>query len=99
MHRLSITVRLFSGGPSVAGLTPLRAFIKDDRGMLVHDAIVYVETSSATGSTPRMTILPNDDNGTYRVDLPLVYGSRWTFTIKAFSDGRTGLLRVNEDLN
>ena len=98
VHRLSLTVRLFSDGQSVPGLTPLRIVVKDDRGALVRDAIVYVQTDSGVGTTPKMTLLPRNNEGVYRVDLPLVYGSHWTSMIKAFSGGRTGLLRVEEDL-
>jgi len=96
-HGLAITVHLFSG-PAPAGLTPLRIEVNDSRGKVVRDAIVYVETDSETGETPKMTLLAGNDNGEYRVNVPLVYGSHWTFTVKAFSSRRSGIVNVEERL-
>ena len=97
IHRLGISVRLFDGA-APPGLTPIRIEINDDRQAKVRDAVVYVELESSTGATPKMTVVARSQDDFYRADLPLVYGSRWTFTIKAFSGGRTGLLRVTEDM-
>jgi hypothetical protein len=96
-HRLAITVHLFSGS-APAGLTPLQIEVKDSRAEAVGDAVVYVETDSETGETPKMTLLAGNDNGDYRVNLPLVYGSHWTFTVKAFSSRRSGIVNVEEQL-
>jgi hypothetical protein len=96
-HRLALTVRLFSGSAS-AGLTPLEIEVKDSRGAAVGDAVVYVDTDSTTGQTPKTTLLARSESGIYRVDLPLVYGSHWTFTVKAFSGGRSGVVEVEEEL-
>lgn len=96
-HRLAITVHLFSGS-APSGLTPLRIEVNDSRGEAVSDAIVYVETESETGETPKTTILARQEDHAYRVDLPLVYGSHWTFTVKAFSSRRSGLVQVEEEL-
>ena len=96
-HQLAITVRLFSGS-AAAGLTPLQIEVKDSRSQAVDDAVVYVETSSETGETPKTTLVAKLESGGYRVDLPLVYGSHWTFSVRAFSSRRSGLAVVEEDL-
>lgn len=90
-------MHLFSGS-APAGLTPLQIEVKDSRGQSVGDAVVYAETESTTGETPKMTVLARGENGAYRADLPLVYGSHWTFTVKAFSSGRNGVAVVEEEL-
>jgi hypothetical protein len=99
VHRLSLNVRLWAGGNAAPGMTPLQILVRDSRGALVRDAVVYVQIGSATGATPRMTLVAANDGGAYHVALPLVHGSRWTFTVKAFSSGRNGVLRVDEDVN
>lgn len=96
-HQLAITVSLFAGS-AAAGLTPLQIDVKDGRGQAVSDGVVYVETSSETEETPKTTLVATLENGAYRVDLPLVYGSHWTFSVKAFSSRRSGLAVVEEDL-
>lgn len=96
-HRLALTVHLFSGS-APAGLTPLGIEVKDSRNEAVGDAVVYVDVESTTGETPKMTLLARLEKGVYRVDLPLVYGSHWTFIVKAFSSGRNGLAEVEEEL-
>ena len=98
-HRLALKVTM-SGETRVApGMTPLRIVVLDSRGEPVRDAIVYAEVSSATDQTPSLTLLAASDGTAYHVELPLVYGSRWTIVVKAFSGGRKALLTVSEDLS
>jgi len=99
LHRLALDATMLGGVRSAPGMTPLRIVVQDLHGDLVRDAIVYVELSSVTDETPRITLLATNRGTSYGVDLPLVYGSRWTFIVKAFSGGRNGIITVNEDLN
>ena len=96
-HRIALSVHFFTG-TAAGGLTPLKIDVRDDRGAAVRDAIVYAQIDSVTGSTPKMTLLATANEGVYRIDLPLVYGSKWTSTIEAFSGGRNAILTVVEDL-
>jgi hypothetical protein len=98
-HRLALQVDLSADGVTTPGITPLRILVHDANGAMVRDAIVYVELSSRTGETPQMTLVATNDSGFYRVDLPLVYGSRWTVVVKAFSSRRNAVLTISEDLS
>ena len=97
-HKLSITATLEYEGGAPAGLTPLEVEVKDAMGRPVRDAVVYVDTGSTTSATPIMTIVAPGAAGVYRADLPLVHGSHWLFTIKAYSQERMGILMVHEQV-
>ena len=99
VHALALKVMLSGEAQVAPGLTALRIFVLDAHGIPVSDAIVYADVSSATNETPRLTLLAASGDASYRVDLPLVYGSRWTVVVKAFSSGRSAVLTINEDLN
>jgi hypothetical protein len=99
VHRLALKV-MMSGDTQVApGMTALRIFVLDSHGAPVSDAIVYAEVRSVTDETPRLTLIAASDGASYRVDLPLVYGSSWTVVVKAFSSRRNAVLTISEDLS
>jgi len=100
VHQLSLAVDVAPHLRAPAGITPIQVTLYDPSRRLVRDAIVYVVLDSETGRTPKMTVVAsNREDGTYTAELPLVYDSAWRFTVKAFSNGRSGIVTVVEDTN
>ncbi|HTJ27290.1 MAG TPA: hypothetical protein VMA36_14110 [Candidatus Limnocylindria bacterium] len=99
-HALSVTVEVPADRRAPAGLTPITVTLRDRSGGPVRDAIVYAALDSRRGTTPRtIVVAANHEDGTYTADLPLVYDSAWSFTLRAFSNNRAGTLTVVEDVN
>jgi hypothetical protein len=99
-HALSVTVDVPAKRRAPAGLTPITVTLHDRSGVPVTDAIVYAALDSRRGATPRTIVVAvNREDGTYTADLPLVYDSEWSFTLRAFSNDRAGTLTVVEDVN
>lgn len=99
-HQLSITVDVAPDLRAPAGMTAILVTVRDRSQILVKDAVVYVSLDSRLGMTPKMIVVAsNREDGTYTAELPLVYDSKWNFTVRAFSSGRSGVVTVVEDTN
>ena len=98
-HKLALTVRMDRRPAATPGLTPLEIDVRDVRNRIVSDSIVFVQVDSTTGETPKLTIIATRERDAYRAELPLVYGSHWSFAVKAYSAGRNATLAVEEQLD